>query len=220
VLARFSPRPTGVLVTAGALGVAVTTALEVVTAPYSPAVVAYPLNSAVHVGKVVAVAVLVVGLLAWAAHLRRHGARAAALVAGVLAIGTPVGAVPYSLAEASLDSSLTPAVADAELAALYERHAWIGVSASIALPVVVLGVVVLAVVVLRRRLVPAWAPIASLVALAVAVGAGVLAGAGLAVPHPPAWVFLGLAGYGLATVRAASAGAEAALPVGAGALIR
>ncbi len=49
------------LLTGGALGIAVTTALEVVTAPYSPAVSAYAFNGVVHLLKVVAVVVFVVG---------------------------------------------------------------------------------------------------------------------------------------------------------------
>jgi hypothetical protein len=208
VFSRLSRRTTGVLIAAGALGVALTTAMEVVTAPYSPVVSAYALNPAVHVGKVAAVAVLVVGLLAWSADLRRQGERFASAVVAVLAIGTPIGAVPYSLAEASLGAGLDTATADAELTALYERHAWIGATASVALPVVVLSVVTLAVVVLRRRLLRGWAPAVSLVAIPVAVLAGVLGGSGLAVPHPPAWLFLGLAAYGLPLARIVAAPAR------------
>jgi hypothetical protein len=76
-------------------------------------------------------------------------------------------------------------------------------AASIALPLILLGMVTLAVVVLRHRLMPAWAPVAGLVSLPVAVLAGVLGDAGWAVPHPPAWIFLGLAAYGLALLRMA-----------------
>jgi hypothetical protein len=49
---------------------------------------------------------------------------------------------------------------------------------------------------------PAWAPIASLAAIPVAVLAGVLGDAGWVLPHPPAWLFLGLAAYGPALARA------------------
>jgi len=104
--------------------------------------------------------------------------------------------VPYSVAEATLDPGLSPQAADARLTAIHEAHPWIGVVASVALPVILVGIVVLAVVVLRHRLLPAWAPVVSLAAIPVAVLAGVLGDAGWAVPHPPAWLFLGLAAYG------------------------
>ena len=197
-------RAPSLLITAGALGVAGTTALEVVTAPYSSAVAAYPLNGVVHIAKVVAVVVLVLGLAGLARSLRDAGERVAAVAAGMLGVATAVGAVPYSVVEATLDSGLAPAAADARLEQIHLEQAWIGTTASIALPLTVLSVVVLAVVVLRHRLLPAWAPIASLAALPVAVAAGVLGDAGWVLPHPPAWLFLGLAAYGPALARAAA----------------
>ena len=190
------------LIATGALGVAGTTALEVLTAPYSDAVTAYPLNGAVHVVKVLAVVVLVVGLLRWLGELRRQGEAVAAGAVGALVVGVLLGAVPYSVAEATLDPGLSPAAADARLTAIHEAHPWIGVVASVALPVILVGIVVLAVVVLRHRLLPAWAPVLSLAAIPVAVLAGVLGDAGWAVPHPPAWLFLGLAAYGPALAQA------------------
>jgi hypothetical protein len=189
------------LVTAGAVGVAVTTALEVVTAPYSPAVSAYPVNGAVHVAKVLAVLVLVAGGVALAGALRRRGERLAAVAVGVVSTATLLGAVPYSVVEALLSPSLAPAAAEAQLNATYEEHAWIGTVSSVAIPLVLLGIVTLAVVALRHRLVPAWAPVASLAAVPVAILAGVLGGLGWAVPHPPAWLFLGLSAYGFALLR-------------------
>jgi hypothetical protein len=189
------------LITAGALGVAVTTALEVVTAPYSPAVSVYPLNGADHVGKLVAIVVLVAGWATWSADLRRRGERVAAGAVAVLAVATVAGAGPYSLVEAMLDPGLSPTAADARLTAIHESSPWIGAVASIALPVLLIALVTLAVVVLRHRLLPRWAPIASLAAIPVAVLAGVLGDAGWPVPHPPAWIFLGLAAYGPALAR-------------------
>jgi hypothetical protein len=196
-----SPRATPLLLACGALGVAVTTALEVVTAPYSPAVSAYPLNGAVHAAKVVAVVALAAGLAAFAGELRRRGERVGVGAARVLAAATVLGAVPYSVAEALLSPGLDPAAADAALAGTYADHPWIGVVASIALPLVVLSLVTLAVATLRARSLPAWAPVASLAAIPVAALAGVLGGLGWAVPHPPAWLFLGLAAYGFALLR-------------------
>jgi hypothetical protein len=55
--------------------------------------------------------------------------------------------------------------------------------------------------VLRRRALPRWAPVVSLLAIPVAVLAGVAGDAGLPVPHPPAWLFLGLSAYGVALLR-------------------
>jgi hypothetical protein len=190
-----------VLITVGALGVALTTALEVVTAPYSPDVRAYSLNGPVHAAKVVAIVVLVVGLAGWAGELARAGQRATATALCVLAAGTLVGAGPYSVVEATLDGGLTPAAADAELERIYAEHGWLVASSSAVLPVTVLALVAVAVLVLRRRLLPAWAPLTSLAMVPVAVLAGVLNGAGWAVPHPPAWLLLGLAAYGWALTR-------------------
>jgi hypothetical protein len=208
----FDRRPSSLLVTAGALGVAATTALEVATAPYSPAVAAYSLNGAVHIAKVVAVLVLVVGLAGLARFLRRTGARTAAFGAGALAVGTVVGAVPYSLVEATLDTGLTHEAADARLEQIHVEQTWIGATASVALLLTVLAVVVLGVAVLRRRTLPAWAPITSLAALPVAVLAGVLGDAGWVLPHPPAWLFLGLAAYGPALARVATPAGRVAQP--------
>jgi hypothetical protein len=209
-----STRSTATLVGAGALGVAVTTALETVTAPYSPAVSAYWLNPAAHVAKVAAAAVLVAGLLRLVGELRRGGALVGALAAGLLALATVIGAVPYSVAEATLDPGISPAAAEARLEQIYAAHAWIGVLASIAIPLVLVAIVALSVVGLRRRLVPGWAPACALAGIPLAVLAGVLAEAGVAVPHPPAWLFLGIAAYGPALSRA-RAGAPARRPVAA-----
>jgi hypothetical protein len=204
VLVPSPRRSSALLITVGALGIVLTTALEVLTAPYSPSVSAFPLNPAVHVAKVVAVALLVVGLAGLARVLAGAGARAGAWAAGVLAVAAAVGAVPYSVVEATLDGGLDPAVADGRLEQIHAEQAWIGTTASVALPVTVLAAVVLAVVLLRRRLLPVWAPIASLVAIPVAVLAGVLGEAGWSLlPHPPAWLFLGLAAYGPALARGA-----------------
>jgi hypothetical protein len=194
---------TAVLITAGGLGIAATTALEVVTAPYSPLVTAYPINGVVHVVKVLAAIVFVAGMLGWSAALRRRGERVAGLAAGVLAGATLAGAVPYSVVEATLSPGLSPAAADARLNEVYDEQVWIGTVASIALVLILVTLVTLAVVVLRHRLLPAWAPAVTLAAIPVAVLAGVLGGAGWAVPHPPTWIFLGLAAYGPALARRA-----------------
>ena len=198
-----SARAASLLLTAGALGVAGTTALEVLTAPYSPAVRAYPVNGAVHLAKVVAALTLVAGLLRLAGWLRRRGAALGAAGAGALAGALLLGAVPYSVVEAFLDPGLDPVAADARLDEIHAGHPWIATTASVALPLAVLGVVVLAAGVLRRRALPAWAPLVSLGALALGVLAGVLVAAGWVLPHPPAWIVLGLAGYGPAWAGAA-----------------
>jgi hypothetical protein len=203
-----SPRSSALLIAAGAVGVAVTTAGEVITAPYSPAVSAYHLNPVVHAAKVVAVVVLAAGLLGLVRVLADMGLRLGAAAAGTLAIATLVGAVPYSVVEATLDPDLAPAIADARLEQVHADQVWIGTTASVALPLTVLAVVVLAVAVIRRRVLPVSAPIASLAAIPVAVLAGVLGDAGWVLPHPPAWLFLGLAAYGPALARAAAAPAD------------
>ena len=188
------------LATAGALGVAGTTALEVLTSPYSPAVRYYAVNGAVHVAKVASVLVLTAGLLLLASRLRAPLGRMGAGAMGAVGLAT-LGAVPYSLAEATLDSGLTPAAASDRLDALYADHVWIAGAGMVALPVIVLGIVTLAVAVLRRRALPGWAPVVSLLAIPAAVLAGVAGDAELPVPHPPTWLFLGLTAYGIAVLR-------------------
>lgn len=188
------------LATAGALGVAGTTALEVLTSPYSPWVRAYALNGALHVGKVFAVLVLTAGVLLLARRLRPLLGRIGAAAMGALGFAA-LGAVPYSLAEATLDGDLPPAVADDRLDAIYAEHFWIAAAGMVALPVILVGIVALAVVALRRRALPAWAPVVSLLTIPLALLAGVAGDAGLPVPHPPAWLFLGLSAYGIALLR-------------------
>ena len=186
----------------GALVIAATTALEVLTAPYSPTVSLYQLNPAAHGAKVVAVLVFVAGMLGV---LRSRGdavGRAGSVAGYAIVAGALAGAVPYSIAEASLSPSLSPAVANARLEGIYAEHAWLGIVASAAMPVWLLGVVVFGVVVLRRRLAPRWVPVVSLLAVPVAILAALVAETtGLPLPHPPAWVFAGFAAYGLGLAR-------------------
>ena len=97
------------LITAGALGVAGTTALEVVTAPYSPAVARLsaergrPRRQGGRGRRA--------GRRARPAGSRRCAAAGSAVAAGavgVLGRRDVVGAVPYSVVEATLDRGLTP----------------------------------------------------------------------------------------------------------------
>jgi hypothetical protein len=189
------------LLSGGAFGIAATTALEVLTVPYSPAVRFHQLNGVVHVVKVAAVVALILGLFAVRGHLRRSLGLVGSAAAVTLAIATALGAVPYSLVEALLDPSLSPVAANEQLDATYAAQPWIGGLAMAALLLVVISIPTLAVVVLRRRALPRWAPIASLVAIPVAIAAGVLTEAGFNMPHPPAWIFLGLSAYGLAVAQ-------------------
>lgn len=217
VPSKFIPsKRAGQLLTAGALGIAVTTALEVVTAPYGAAVAFYPANGVVHVVKVLAALCFVVGALATWALLRHRLGRVGRLALPVLARVTLLGAVPYSVAEALLDPGLPPAEANTRLEAVYDQHVWIGTVASVAMPLLLFGIIALAVSVLRRHALPAWAPWLSLAAVPVAVAAGAIGASGtVPVPHPPAWIFLGLAAYGLALRSTEAERVSAAQPVNA-----
>ncbi len=184
----------------GALGIALMTAVEVLTAPYSAHVVAYPLNGAVHVLKILAVAAFVAGMAGYLVRFRERLGVIGSIAVGALAIGTFL-AGPYNLAEVSLDGSLTAVAADAQLQAIYAAQPWITQVTSVALPAVLLGIVVFGIVAMRRRLFPTWAPVFSLAMVPIAFCAGILSfGAGLPVPHPPTWLFLGLASYGLSGI--------------------
>ena len=194
------------LIAGGALGIALTTSLEVVTAPYSAHVVAYPLNGAVHLVKVLAVATFVAGMADYLVRYRQRLGPIGSIASAALALGTVLGGLPYNLAEASLDPALTPAAANERLEAIYAAQPWIGEVAGAMLPVVLLAIIVFGIVALRRRLFPAWAPAISLGMIPVAIGAVILAeGAGLPLPHPPAWLFLGVASYGAAGLALSSA---------------
>lgn len=191
------------LIGSGAIGIAATTAAEVVTAPYSAHVVAYPLNPAVHVLKVVAILVFTTGMFTFVARNGQALGRVGSVAAGALGIATLAAALPHSIVEATLDGSLAPAAANAELNAAYAAQPWIGDVAGMMLPVVLLSIVAFGVVALRRQLFAAWAPIVSLAAIPVAIAAAFIAEAtGLPLPHPPAWLFLGIAPYGMAPLLA------------------
>lgn len=81
-------------VAAGALGIALTTAAEVLTAPYSAHVVLYELNPSVHAVKVVTVLVFVAGMLGLALSRRTALGSVGVGAAAAVAAGTTVGAIP------------------------------------------------------------------------------------------------------------------------------
>lgn len=180
------------LVTAGALGITLTTAAEVLTAPYSSHVEFFGLNPAVHVLKVLAAVGFVVGMLALANRHRAGLGRVGVGAARAVAVGTALGAVPYSVVEVWLGSDRDPAEAAAWLDAAYEAQlAWIAIAAVLGMLLILVGMISLAVVVLRRGLLPRWRPFTSLAAWPLAVAAAVLGEAtSLPVPHPPTWLFL------------------------------
>ncbi len=180
------------VVAAGALVIALTTAAEVLTAPYSAHVVLYELNPAVHAIKVVATLVFVAGMLAMAARYRSTLGRVGVGAAVALAAGTAMGAIPYSVVETTLTPNLDPAQAEARLDEVFEAQlAWIGHLAMAGMLLLMLGLITLAVVVLRRRLLPRWRPLLSLAALPLGVLAGILGETtDLPFPHPPAWIVL------------------------------
>ena len=203
------------LVAAGALGIALTTAAEVLTAPYSAHVVLFELNPAVHAVKVLAALVFVAGMLALAARYHAALGRVGVGAAVALAAATTTGAIPYSVVETTLDPRLTAAQAAAWLDAAYVAQlAWIGYLAMVGMLLILVGLVTLAAVVMRRRLLPRWRPLLSVAALPLGVLAGVLGETtGLPVPHPPAWVFLCLA-IAYAAPLTSAPGSEPGRPTG------
>jgi hypothetical protein len=96
----------------------------------------YAANPAVQRLKVVAVAVFALGMLGLRAQWRDELGRLGTGAALVLVLATVAGAVPYSVAEASLSPALAPAVAEAQLEATYAGHVWIGILASVAMPLI------------------------------------------------------------------------------------
>ncbi len=198
-----------VLIALGGAGIAVSTGLETVTAPYSAHVSAYPLNGAVHLLKVLSIAAFAGGMAGLVLRFHRALGTVGSIAAAALAIGTVVGSLPYTLAEVSLDPSLSPVQASIQLEAIYAGQTWISAASGIALAGIIVAIVALGVAALRRRQFPAWAPLLSLAMVPVGVGSALLADAtGWPIPHPPAWVFLGLSAYGFSML-----GKDAAVPL-------
>jgi hypothetical protein len=202
-MSKLTRVPTArLLLGGGALMIAGTTAAEVLTAPYSDAVIAYPLNPALHLVKVLGIFAFATGLIVLARAeqhlLGRWGLGAAVL----LAVATVAGATPYSVIETTLPTNVTATVAEGQLEAIYADQPWIGIVAAVAAPLIVLSIGALGVVALRRRIGPRWVPVLSLASIPLAVGlAAIGENTGLAIPHPPTWIFLGLSGYALALGR-------------------
>ena len=199
-MSRLTRVPTArLLLGGGALMIAGTTAAEVLTAPYSDAVIAYPLNPAVHLVKVLGIFAFATGLIMLARAERHLLGRWGLGAAVLLAAATVAGATPYSVIETTLPTNVTATVADWQLEAIYVDEPWIGIVAAVAVPLIVLSIGVLGMVALRRRIGPRWVPVLSLATIPLAVGLAALGeNTGLAVPHPPTWLFLGLSGYALA----------------------
>lgn len=182
----------------GALAVAATTSAELVTSPYSPWVSAYGLNPAVHVGKAVGILCFAMALLTLGMLERERLGRWGIGACGVLSLGTIAGALPYTLVETFLPTNVPPGRAERLLEEIYTAQPWIGVVSSVVLPLIVLSIVTLAVVCLRRRLGPWWVPVLSVLLVPTAIAAVAAGNAyDFPVPHPPAWLFAGLAGYSL-----------------------
>jgi hypothetical protein len=210
VLHLPTPRTTAALVAGGGLGLFSAISLGLFTTPYSPIVSAYPLNGLLHAGKLVALLAFAGGMLALQAHLAGRLGRPGRVAAVALAVGAVLGAGPHSVVEVLLDPRLSPAVAEARPEALWDAQSWISTLSAVAMVLLLLSIPTLAVSALRQRALPRWAPVVSLLAIPVALWSGALMEEGVAFPHPPAWIFLGLAAYGFALApRRAAAPAEA-----------
>lgn len=182
----------------GALAIAVTTSAELATSPYSSWVSAFGLNPAVHLGKAVGILCFAGGILVLGVRERSRLGRWGFGACGVLALGTVAGALPYTLVEVFLPTNVPPDRAERMLEETYTAQPWIGVVSNVVLPMIVLSIVTLAVVCLRRGLGPRWVPVLSVLVIPAAIAA-VAAGNAyhFPVPHPPAWLFVGLSGYSL-----------------------
>lgn len=209
---RTLKRITGwAIVTAAVIGAAMTAA-EIVTAPYNPLATLVAWDGPVHLVKYLAMIALLVALPA--AFVVQRGSAGRLGFAGLLLILFGLGAsgTPYNVLEMTLDPSLPVPTLQATWDAL-TNNVWIGAIGGIGFLAVVIGIVAFALASRRAGGVFRSAGIVSLVSLGISVvHVIVMELLPSAVPHPPTWLLLGFAGYGVAVLRAESSPRAATTP--------
>ncbi len=192
-------RLSGVAVVIGAVAMAVTTALELLVSPYNPYGSELWLNAPVHVAKYVAGIVLLLGLPGVYLRQRKRAGRIGFLGFLAFAFGLALAGMPYNVVEFSMDPSLSQREAAEFLERTWETSVVVPILGMIGFPLVLLGLILFGIATLRASLLPRWTAWLSLASILVGIASMFLGGIfpGL-VPHPPAWLTLGLTGYGYA----------------------
>jgi hypothetical protein len=188
------------IVTAAVTGAAMTAA-EIVTAPYNPHATLLAWDGPVHLVKYLAMLTLLVSLPAAFVVQRASAGRLgfAGLVLILFGLGT--AGTPYNVLEMTLDPS-QPIPA---LRATFDQltsSGLLGVTAGIGFLGVMVGIILFALASRRAGGVVRTAATVSLISLGVAllrvIAMDALPGV---IPHPPTWMLLGLAAYGIAVLR-------------------
>ncbi len=208
-------RVSGFAVFVGATVGAVVTALELVTSPYNPYSSALWINPWLHMMKYVAMIVLILGLPAVFVRQREHAGILGFVSMLMVCLGIAFAGTPYNVMEWSLDPALSKEQAAATLDKLYSTTVIWGILGMPGFLSFLLGYLLLAIATLRAKVLPRWTAVFSLISFALGI-ASIFVGSALPglVPHPPAWLLLGLTGYGLVLIRGTSAQAtDPAVPL-------
>lgn len=192
-------RLSGIALAIGALVGSITTVLELIVSPYNPHGSLLSLNAPVHAARYVAGLVLLIGLTG--VYLRQRERIGKLGFFGFLGLffGFALAGMPYTVIEFTMDPSLSQAEAAAYLDRTYENTLAFQILAGPGFLMFLLGTILFAIGTLRANVLPRWTGWLGLASLAVGIVSLFLAELlpGL-VPHPPAWMLLGLIGYGYA----------------------
>jgi hypothetical protein len=198
-------RIAGGLIVSAALTGAAMTAAEIITAPYNPLGTFLIWDGPVHLVKYLAMVTLLIALPAAFVVQRTSAGRLGFAGLVLILFGLGASGTPYNVLQMTLDPSLPVAT----LQATWDRltnNALIGAIGSIGFLAIVIGIIVFALASRRAGGVMRSAATVSLISLGVAFAQlFVMDVLPALVPHPPTWLLLGLAAYGAAVWRHASA---------------
>lgn len=198
-------RIAGGTIIAAAVLAAIITAAELVTAPYNPLATLIAWDAPLHLVKYLAMLTLLVSLPAAFVVQRATAGRLGFVGLVLILFGLGAAGTPFNVLEMTLDPS-QPIPA---LRATWDQltsNALLGMSGGIGFLGFIVGIIAFAVSSRRAGGRLRSAATASLIGLGVAfVQSFVMDALPGVVPHPPTWMLLGLAAYGVAVWRLAEA---------------
>jgi hypothetical protein len=201
---RSTYRLAGGAMIAAAVLAAGATAAELLTAPYNPTVSLYALDGPVHLVKYLAMLTLLVTLPAAYVAQRATAGRLGLVGLVLLLLGLGLAGTPYNVQEMSLSPSLSVAEANAAWEQMMSEGVLLGIAGGLGFLGVIIGIVAFGIASRRAGGAFRRAGTISLVSLVVAI-VHIFAMDALPsfIPHPPTWLVLGLAAYGIALWREA-----------------
>jgi hypothetical protein len=194
-------RIAGAAIVTAAVTAAAMTAAEIVTAPYNPQGTLLALDGPVHLVKYLAMLALLVSLPAAFVVQRRTAGRLGFAGLVLILFGLGAAGTPYNVLEMTLDPSRPIPALQATWNEL-TNNALLGAIGGVGFLGVIVGIVLFALASRRAGGTLRSAANVSLVGL----GATFVRGLAMAampgvIPHPPTWLLLGLAAYGVAVLR-------------------